>query len=66
MMDSSKLSDHNDPNLNGPAFPRLWPSTLPEEDGPRAEGHLVSTKGEFFSYFMKIPDHLPRSLYFFW
>ena len=45
-------------NVSGAKYPRLWPSTIPEEDQVRAEGHMVLGPGAWLELFMRKPSHL--------
>ena len=39
-------------------YPRLWPETLPEEDGVRREGHMTLTRWEWAWLMVSHPRHL--------
>ena len=39
-------------------YPRLWPETLPEEDGVRREGHMTLTRQEWAWLMVSHPRHL--------
>ena len=45
-------------SVGGARYPRLWPSTLPEEDRVRAGGHMVLGPGAWAQLFMLQPSHL--------
>lgn len=45
-------------NVSGAKYPRLWPSTIPEEDQVRAGGHMVLSPGAWLELFMRTPSHL--------
>ena len=45
-------------NVSGAKYPRVWPSTIPEEDAVRAGGHMVLGPGAWLELFMRQPSHL--------
>ena len=45
-------------NVSGAKYPRVWPSTIPEEDRVRAGGHMVLGPGAWLELFMRQPSHL--------
>jgi len=44
--------------ISGVRYPKIFPSTLPEEDSVRAAGHITLTRLEWVKLMLSYPDHV--------
>ena len=47
--------------LSGPKFPKIWPTSLPDEQDAIRQGDLLRTRQEWFLFMLSYPRHLLRS-----